>query len=511
MASGSLIGNLAVTLGLNTAAFERGATKAEVRARALKGHLDGIGSSVSGLTAALGVGIGVAALSGLAKNAFDVAAAMDESAQKMGVTVEAFQELNLAATQNGISQESLAGAMAKLNKNVGLLAEGSPQAVKAFEKLGLTFDDLKGKSPDQQLGTIADALNKLPDVQQRVAVGSAIMGRGFSELLPLINGGSAALDKYAQTSRNQGEITTEEAKKLDELSDSWDRMKIRLGVFTAKLIATGAEFVSKSDAWLAKWYAWRDGMVQAAEDLASRAVAAITNMGSSIRNALVNGLGKVFDWAKGKIQEVGNKFKWLYDVTVGHSYVPDMVDEIGQSISDLQRVLVDPSLSATQKVAGAFQALAGTIGNIFGHKAGGIIGSIANFAMAIAPLFGGRTNFGSAALINEPSPVNLSSTPYIPGFAKGGGGTFQGFGGVDKNLISMNGSPIARVSRGEHFSVSPNAAANRPYFDLRGAVMTEDLLSQMNQIGQVATGHGAILGAGAAEQRAGRRARRMIP
>jgi hypothetical protein len=49
MPGSSLIGNLAVTLGLNTAAFERGATKAEARAKALQGRLSGIGSSVKGL------------------------------------------------------------------------------------------------------------------------------------------------------------------------------------------------------------------------------------------------------------------------------------------------------------------------------------------------------------------------------------------------------------------------------------------------------------------------------
>jgi hypothetical protein len=41
--------------------------------------------------------------------------------------------------------------------------------------------------------------------------------------------------------------------------------------------------------------------------------------------------------------------------------------------------------------------------------------------------------------------------------------------------------------------------------------MTPDLLRQMNQIGEVATGRGAIMGAAAAEQRGFRRASQRIP
>jgi hypothetical protein len=511
MPGSSLIGNLAVTLGLNTAAFERGATKAEARAKALQGRLSGIGSSVKGLAAGLGIGLGIGAITSLTRSAFDMASALDESAQKMGVSVEALQRLNLAATQSGISQESLAGAMAKLNKNMGLLQEGSKPAVDAFAKLGLTADDLKGKLPEQALGIIADRLNKLPSVQERVAVGAQLMGRGFSELLPLINLGSAGLDKYSQISQKNGEITTEEAKRLDELSDSWDRLKVRVGVFTAKVIATMAEFVDKSDAFLAGWYRWRDQTIAAAEQMASGAVKAISNMVTGIAQAISGRLNAVWDGVKSKVDSVTQKFRDMYDAVVGHSYVPDMVQGIADEFSRLREIMVDPAISASQKVAAAFQGLANVAGQVFGRKAGGIFGAIAQAVSVIAPLVGGVRIAGPN--LSSPMPVSLGSPQplaRVPGFARGGGGVFGGFPGMDKNILSLNGRPMARVSRGERFIVA-NKAANQPYFDLRGAVMTQDLLRQMNQIGEVSTGRGAILGAAGAEQRGAQRARRMIP
>jgi len=513
MPGSSLIGNLAVTLGLNTAAFEAGATKAEVRAKALQGRLAGVGTSLKGLAAGFGVAIGATALVGLAKNAFDVASAMDESAQKMGVTVEAFQRLNLAATQNGVSQESLAGAMAKMNKNVGLLAEQTPQAVKTFEKLGLSFDDLKGKAPEQQLAIIADALNKLPSVQERVAVGAAIMGRGFSELLPLINGGSAGLEHYAEVSKRQGELSTEDAKQLDALSDSWDRLKVRTGVATSRLIAMFVELADKLDQSLAKWYAWRDGTIRAIESLGSNAVTALGNMVEAIRNVITGKLNAIWDGAKAKIQSVTDKFKQMYDAVVGHSYVPDMITGIAGEFGRLGQIMVDPTVSATDKVAAAFQTLQGAISQILGKKAGGIFSMITGLVSTFAPLLGGL--FGGSKLsgfgLSDPTSLISTRGGGLPGFASGGSGVFGGMPGVDRNLLSINGSPIARVSKGEAFSVGndnrPSTVVTivpTPYFDAHVDGRAVKVASPMST-------QAAVLGAAGAEERGARRARRTIP
>jgi hypothetical protein len=95
--------------------------------------------------------------------------------------------------------------------------------------------------------------------------------------------------------------------------------------------------------------------------------------------------------------------------------------------------------------------------------------------------------------------------------ARGGFGRFGGRPGVDRNLLSLNGSPIARVSKGEHFRVSPANDRGRMHFDLRGAVMTPDLLRQMNEIGSVSTGQGAMLGAAGGMTGMARRQARRLP
>lgn len=353
MAGSSLIGNLAVNLTMETAAFQRGATIAEKRAEAMRSRFVAAGKSVAGFGAALGVGIGLSAITNLSRSAFDMAAALSESAEKAGLSVEALQELRFAANQTGVSEDQLSAALNRLNKSMGELQLGKKGAVDAFAQIGLAADDLKGKAPEEALRIIADALNKLPDVQQRVAVGSQIMGRGFSQLLPLINGGSEGLNSYSEQARKAGIITTEEARKIDEMSDSWDRMKVKLTVATAKIIAG---FASLEQA-VFKWYEFRDKVLGAISELATKSVTYVNNMVSGIRNAISGGLTAIWNSAIEKIQAVADKFKWMWDVVTRNSYVPDMVDDIAAQMARLDVVMVEPVTAATSKAAEAFRQL----------------------------------------------------------------------------------------------------------------------------------------------------------
>jgi hypothetical protein len=90
----------------------------------------------------------------------------------------------------------------------------------------------------------------------------------------------------------------------------------------------------------------------------------------------------------------------------------------------------------------------------------------------------------------------------IPGFANGGAMKLGGFAGIDRNMLSMNGRPLARVSRGETMQIRPEndtgGSGARPVamqFDLRGAVVTDDLLRQMNNMANAAAVRGAQGGA----------------
>lgn len=83
-------------------------------------------------------------------------------------------------------------------------------------------------------------------------------------------------------------------------------------------------------------------------------------------------------------------------------------------------------------------------------------GGFAGLISGIGSLFGGG-GFTTSSINTDAALAGIKSTP---GFAGGGSGVISGNPGVDRNMLSLNGNPIARVGHGELLSISPNVAAS---------------------------------------------------
>lgn len=536
MALSSTIARLNVIMGLDTAAFQSGSRKAQAEAKTLQAKMTGMSKIVGGALAGLGAGIVIGGLQSAVTGAFELASSMSEAAQRVGLTVEALQELRLAAQETGVSNERLEAAFARFNIRLGELQQGEKTVVKAFEAMGLAADDLRGKDPQEAFGMVADGLMRIEDPATRAAVASDVFGRSYANLMPLIEGGSRALDEFAQKSRDQGQISSENAAKLDELADRWENAKTVIGVATANLIANIVKLNDRIQGW-----------VDALNKFEADAIAAVKRMVTGIRDWIAGTLGAIWDGAMNKIRIVGAMFEWLYDEVVGNSSVPDLVDGIAAHMARLDGVMVKPVTAATTAAEKAFRDLASNALNImdrlfpeiarrmkytreraeleaagageaalralaneydierrdgkpdldFGTepltagmadvgkaiegltekaeigtvriaesfktmatdaldalgnlaqaiKGGGFL-DILNAALGLGLQLAGAGAFGSkvAAFVNRPQ---------TPGLASGGSIAFGGFGGTDRNLLSLNNTPIARVSRGEVAHIRP--------------------------------------------------------
>jgi hypothetical protein len=91
---------------------------------------------------------------------------------------------------------------------------------------------------------------------------------------------------------------------------------------------------------------------------------------------------------------------------------------------------------------------------------------------------GGGFNMGSFMGTVGSNSAALGAIPMnIPGFATGGGFNIMGNRGIDKNVLQLNGLPIARVSHGERVSVSNDSqragGGNTFHFAFSGPVTRE--------------------------------------
>jgi tape measure domain-containing protein len=141
-----------------------------------------------------------------------------------------------------------------------------------------------------------------------------------------------------------------------------------------------------------------------------------------------------------------------------------LFDGIDNSIVNTNESLVDLE-SGIENVSKVTDNLSSTISNTFTNFITGVssakdaLSSLANDLLNIATqqfitqpltsalggLFGG---FGGGAAASVPVPIPSPFGPGLPGFANGGSMVLGGAGGVDQNILSLNGDPISRVSRG---------------------------------------------------------------
>lgn len=164
--------------------------------------------------------------------------------------------------------------------------------------------------------------------------------------------------------------------------------------------------------------------------------------------------------------------------------------------------------SAGRGLESALGKLTGVMSKLFsgGGGFGKLLGSIGGLFGAGSSL---STSITGATSIAPAAPFSLSSIS-LPGLANGG--TIKGFSGLDTNLLSINGAPVARVNQGEMIRVTKadNDAGRggrfivepSPWFDVRAAGAAEPSIQTM---GVRAAAGGAQLGARRSQQAARRR------
>jgi tape measure domain-containing protein len=219
-------------------------------------------------------------------------------------------------------------------------------------------------------------------------------------------------------------------------------------------------------------------------EMAQGSIAEMALDSSFMQNAMTE-----VDFAIGKVGESLMEAKRKSDEFVG-SLADGLADALvfGGNLGD---VLVNSFKRAAAEALsnGLFDLLRGGAGGI-----GGLLSSAGS-------LFGGGQ---TAAQLG----INDYGRTGLPGFAKGG--VIGGFGGVDKNLLSINGIPTARVGRGEQLRIEPNNdngsrralsvhVTPSPYFN----VAVQEVAAPMVQQGMV----GAV---GMGEARQAQRARRRL-
>ena len=175
-------------------------------------------------------GIGAAAL-GLVTNFASTADEFSKLSQRTGISTEELSKLRHAFDQNDLTAEQFEKTLTRMNNAIGSGEGASKKVDAALEQLGITWEELEGKTPTEQFHLLADSLSDVEDVQERVAISSDIFGEKLGgSLQTVVEGGAAGLEAYAEEAEELGKVISQEtADEAASFNDTVDEIGDVLG------------------------------------------------------------------------------------------------------------------------------------------------------------------------------------------------------------------------------------------------------------------------------------------
>ena len=237
------VSKLSIQVSANTMAVTKGFEKINRSAKKLRGNLAAGGGGGGLLGGVLGAG-GVAGLARMvpllaaagaamwgirkaAQGIGDAATRIDalaKTSQKLGMTINALSGLQHAATQTGVSANTMDTALQRMVKNVGQASNGFGEASGTLDKLGLDAKELATLAPEETFIKIAKAINGLGSQYDKVAMAQKIFDSEGVGLVNTFSAGEAGIRRFIKENEELRGITEENAEKFSAFKDATDKL-----------------------------------------------------------------------------------------------------------------------------------------------------------------------------------------------------------------------------------------------------------------------------------------------
>lgn len=215
------------TVKKSTSRMEKSAKKARTA-------LKNIGTAV-----AAGAGVASAAILGVVNRQRDLIDSQAKMASALGFTSKQLAGYRLGAELSGLSTSQFESATTRFIKSIGDAGNGLQAPTRALKALGLEFDDLNGKSTDEQIQIVADRFGTLEGTVAKNTVAMDLFGRSGSKVLKMFENGAAGIKSFQQEAKDLGIAVSDlDAKKVEDMNDAFTRAKQAVSGISTQLTIT---------------------------------------------------------------------------------------------------------------------------------------------------------------------------------------------------------------------------------------------------------------------------------
>ena len=211
-------------LGNSMQGLEGQVKNAQLSFNNLRGSVAGFASAIAGSAI-------VGGLSAIVKQSIDAGDALNKMQMITGISAKSLIGIANEAKLADVEMESLSKGLTKLNVNIAKAASGNKDVAQKFKDLGVNIKDANGKiePTDVILKQLANRFADMPDGAQKAAAAVALFGKAGAELIPLLNDGGAAMEKFTY------KVSDDFAARSDLFNDSITTMGIQTKGFGMEL------------------------------------------------------------------------------------------------------------------------------------------------------------------------------------------------------------------------------------------------------------------------------------
>ena len=198
---------------VDNAAANESISKTEEKAEGVGNKLlSGVGAAAKWGVAIAGAGVAaVGGMMAMANKTAEAADVIDKLSERTGINREELQRWKYAADQSGADITKLEVGVKKLSETMVMAGEGSKKSQDAFSKLGISMEQLKNSSPSEMFDTVMHKLAEMPDSAERNAIGNQMLGKSYTNMLPLLNAGADGMQELKDRADELGLVMSEDA------------------------------------------------------------------------------------------------------------------------------------------------------------------------------------------------------------------------------------------------------------------------------------------------------------
>lgn len=273
------------------------------------------------------------AIAGLAVKTVDYMGDIDDNAQRVNMSTEAYQKWAYAMQLAGGDANTLQIVMRELTTFTNELSAGQGDALLTLQKLGIGYEDFMALPVDQQLQVIIEGLQGMENQTDKTALAQELFGnRAYQQLMPILNQEKGYVDDLFESMEDLGLVISDDVIKAGAaLGDKLDQLKL-----TFKNV--GASIMADLFPQLELVIDGLQGMATGAESASDKFVEGIVGIVDKLTSALPEVLSGIMSELPSMVPKIVEVLESLLFKVI------EVLPTMTQSIADIAVALVDALL-----------------------------------------------------------------------------------------------------------------------------------------------------------------------